>query len=137
MLREHQGQRRLEMRDEHDTLRFGLRDVPVAARDALDSDACGVCLERRPRRLADGLELLGGAGAEETCARGDRIGDAVAGLDGIEGEEEPERRARVTPVVPLLCEQPGGRRSIATRRGLDVVDAREGAPRPRVATEKV
>ena len=138
MLGEHERRRRLEMGDEDDALRLGLRDVAVSGRDVLDGRERRLRGERRGRPLAGGVQLARGGRVEQRGRSGDqRGGDPLLRLGRVEREQDAERGPRVASVVARLREESRDRGGVTARRRLDVVDACERAPRPRVAAEEV
>ena len=138
VLGEHERRRRLEVGDEDDALGLGLRDVAVSGRDVLDGRERRLRVERRGRPLVGGVQLARGGRLEQRGrSGGQRGGDPLLRRGRVEREQDAERGPRVASVVARLREESCDRGSVTARRRLDVVDACERAPRPRVATEEV
>ena len=120
MLREHQRQPRLEMRDEDDALGLGLGDVAVPARQTLDRSGGRLGAERRPRGRGCLGELGGSARVEQRARPGrDRVGDPVPA--------SPSGRARGVRRATLEH----GRRSTAGGRAGEPTRRLHRAPQPR------
>ena len=89
------------------------------------------------RSRAASSSLAADGSSSERAPADQRGGDPLLRLGRVEREQDAERGPRVSSVVARLREESRDRGGVTARRRLDVVDACERAPRPRVAAEEV